>query len=53
MNRRQATAAVSLLIVVLGVVLLAETAVEGGSLGYPLGVLFVLAGLGRLYLSRR
>ena len=51
--RRRATAAVSTLIVVLGLVLVVETAFQGGSTGYVLGALFVLAGLGRLYLSRR
>jgi hypothetical protein len=54
MTRRQATAAVSGLIVLLGLILLAETALAGGgSTGYLLGALFVLAGVGRLYLSRR
>jgi hypothetical protein len=53
-TRRQATAAVSILIVVLGLILLVETAVRGnGTTGYVIGVLFVLAGLGRLYLSMR
>ena len=54
MNRRRVTAGVSALIVVLGVVLLIETAVMGGgTTGYILGLLFVLAGAGRFYLSRR
>lgn len=54
MNRRQVTAAVSALIVVLGVILLIETAVVGGgTAGYVLGALFVLAGIGRLYLAKR
>ena len=54
MSRRRATAAVSLLIVVLGLVLLVETAlVGGGATGYVLGALFLLAGAGRLYVSRR
>jgi hypothetical protein len=53
-NRRRATAAVSVLIVVLGLILLGETALAGGgTTGYLLGGLFILAGLGRLYLSRR
>jgi hypothetical protein len=53
-NRRRVTAGVSALIVVLGVVLLIETAaVGGGTTGYILGVLFILAGAGRFYLSRR
>ena len=54
MSRRQATAAVSGLIVLLGLILLGETAIAGGgATGYLLGGLFLLAGLGRLYLSRR
>jgi uncharacterized membrane protein HdeD (DUF308 family) len=53
-TRRQTTAAVSGLIVVLGLILLAETAiVGGGAAGYLLGVLFIVAGAGRLYLSMR
>jgi hypothetical protein len=54
MSRKDATAAVSGLIVVLGVILLGETAVGGGGVvGYLLGALFVLVGAGRFYLSRR
>ena len=54
MTRRQATAAVSGLIVLLGLILLGETAIAGGgATGYLLGALFVLAGLGRIYLTRR
>jgi hypothetical protein len=53
-TRKQTTAAVSGLIVVLGLILLVETAiVGGGGAGYLLGALFILAGLGRLYLSMR
>jgi hypothetical protein len=53
-TRKQTTAAVSGLIVVLGLILLVETAiVGGGGAGYLLGALFILAGLGRLYLSTR
>lgn len=54
MSRRLATTAVSGLIMVLGLILLLETAVVGGgTTGYALGALFVLAGAGRLYLSTR
>jgi hypothetical protein len=54
MSRRRATAAVSGVIVLLGVVLVIETlASGGGSTGYVVGALFVLAGAGRLYLSTR
>jgi hypothetical protein len=38
----------------LGIAILAETVAEGGgSTGYLLGVLFVVLGIGRLYLLRR
>lgn len=54
MNRRRATAAVSGLIIILGFILLVETAiVGGGTTGYVLGALFVVAGVGRLYLATR
>lgn len=54
MSRRRATTAVSGLIIVLGVILVIETAiVGGGTTGYVLGALFVLAGAGRLYLASR
>ena len=54
MTRRRATAAVSALIALLGVVLLIETIVTGGgSAGYVLSALFLLAGAGRFYLSTR
>ena len=39
--------------IVLGVVLLVETAIVGGGLGFVLGALLVLAGVGRLYVSSR
>jgi hypothetical protein len=45
--------ALSALLVALGVALLVETALLGGGVGLLLGTLFVLAGLGRIYLSRR
>ena len=37
----------------LGVALIAETAVQGGGVGYLLGVLFITLGAGRLYLLVR
>ena len=37
----------------LGVALIVETAVEGGGVGYLLGLLFIGAGAGRIYLLRR
>jgi hypothetical protein len=37
----------------LGVVLLAVTLAGGGGVGVPIGLLFVAAGGGRLYLLRR
>jgi uncharacterized membrane protein HdeD (DUF308 family) len=51
--RTRATLALSAVLVVLGVVLLAETALVGGTIGYVLGVLFVAAGIGRFYLASR
>jgi hypothetical protein len=46
----------STLMVLIGVVLLASTLARGGgplAIGVLLGVLFVAAGLGRLYVARR
>jgi len=37
----------------IGVALIVETAVKGGGVGYLLGLLFVGAGIGRIYLLRR
>jgi hypothetical protein len=51
--RRRVTAALSTVMVVLGLVLLVETAVAGGGIGYLFGGLLVLAGAGRLYVSYR
>jgi hypothetical protein len=45
--------ALSGLLVAVGAVLLIETALLGGGVGLLLGALFVLAGLGRIYLSRK
>jgi hypothetical protein len=52
-SRLRVTVALSVLLVVLGIVLLVETAVVGGGIGYLLGGLLVLAGAGRLYVSLR
>jgi len=57
-NRQQAIATqlMSLIMVVVGVALLARTLLAGGgvaAIGVVLGILFVLAGAGRLYLARR
>ena len=51
--RRRTTVALSILIVVLGIVVVAETALAGGGIGYLFGTLLVLAGAGRLYVSQR
>lgn len=52
--RAGVTTVFSLVILGLGIALLIRTAVAGGGeVGYLLGVLFVLAGAGRLYLARR
>ena len=37
----------------LGIALIVETAVNGGGVGYLIGLLFVALGAGRLYLLRR
>jgi hypothetical protein len=50
------TRALSGLLIVLGVTVIVRTAVAGGgvlALGYLLGILLVVAGTLRLYLSRR
>jgi len=54
--RRSATTVLSVLMVVLGVAIIVRTVAAGGSpisVGLLLGVLFVLAGGGRLYLAER
>jgi hypothetical protein len=49
--RRRATLAFSVVFVVIGLALVVETALVGGQIGYVLGLLFVLAGLLRAYLT--
>jgi hypothetical protein len=51
--RSASTLAFSALLVVLGVVILVETAIVGGGLGYVLGALLAAAGALRIYLVRR
>jgi hypothetical protein len=54
--RRSYTRAMSVLMIVIGIALLASTIVAGGgpvATGVLLGVLFVGAGVGRLYLQSR
>ena len=54
--QRNATAVLSALMLLLGVAMIVRTVAAGGSpisVGLLLGVLFVLAGGGRLYLARR
>jgi hypothetical protein len=50
---RNSVAVFAVIFIVLGVALIARTAVAGGGLGYVIGVLFVALGAGRLYLLRR
>jgi hypothetical protein len=50
---RNVSAFLSLLIMTLGAVMLVITLVRGGGIGVLLGLLFVAAGGGRLYLMRR
>jgi hypothetical protein len=50
---RQMSRMLALALVAVGVALLVRTAqLGGGEVGYLLGVLFMAAGAGRLYLSR-
>jgi hypothetical protein len=51
--RVPATVALSALAALLGIVLIVETAIVGGSVGYLLGGLFLLAGVLRLVLVLR
>lgn len=51
----KATAAMSAVMVVIGIAILASTLARGGgplAVGFLLGVLFVAAGAGRLYIER-
>jgi hypothetical protein len=53
---RQTTAVLSAVLVLLGLAMIVRTLVAGGgagAFGLLLGVLFVAAGLGRLYLNNR
>jgi hypothetical protein len=50
---RSITQGTSLLLVALGVALLVRTLLDGFGVGVILGVLFVAAGAGRLWLLRR
>jgi hypothetical protein len=52
-SRVRVTRILSSALVVLGLVLIVETAVLGGGIGLLLGALFLLAGGLRLYLSFR
>jgi hypothetical protein len=49
---RGLAAALAVVFVGIGVALLVEAAIVGGALGYVIGLLFVGAGAGRLYLLR-
>jgi hypothetical protein len=49
----QVTQLLSLVIAGLGVAILAITVARGGGVGILIGLLFVAAGAGRLYLIRR
>jgi drug/metabolite transporter (DMT)-like permease len=54
--QRNATTVLSALIAVIGVAIIVRTVAAGGSpisVGLLLGVMFVLAGCGRLYVQRR
>ena len=49
--RRNATLALSTLLIAIGVTLVVETVLVGGAIGYLFGTLFILAGAGRGYLT--
>ena len=49
---RYATLALSGLLFAIGLVLILETALVGGELGFLVGPLFIAAGLLRIYLGR-
>jgi hypothetical protein len=51
--RARTTVFLSVVLALLGLALIVETAVLGGGLGFLLGALFVLAGGLRLYLSSK
>jgi hypothetical protein len=51
--QRRTTLALSALALVLGVVLVVETALLGGGIGFVFGGLLAVAGAGRLYVLRR
>ena len=53
MTRARATLLLSGLLVVLGLAICVETAIEGGGIGFVLGGLLILAGALRIYLLRR
>jgi hypothetical protein len=50
---RGATVLLSSVLVLLGAALLVQTARVGGGIGYFIGALILVAGAGRLYVSRR
>jgi uncharacterized membrane protein HdeD (DUF308 family) len=49
--RRRTTLVLSAVLAVLGLVLLLETALAGGGIGYLFGSLMLVAGVGRMYVS--
>ena len=52
-TRRRTTLVLSGLLAVLGLVLVVETAFAGGGIGYLFGALMIVAGVGRMYVSRK
>ncbi len=53
MSRSGVTQALSAILVVLGIAICVETAIEGGGIGFAMGALLILAGVLRIYLLRR
>lgn len=49
---RATTVGLAVVFVAIGIALVVEAAIVGGAFGYVLGLLFVAAGVGRLYVLR-
>ncbi len=53
MSRGVVTLVLSSILVVLGIVILVQTAIGGGGIGYLVGVLMIGAGAARIWLLRK
>jgi hypothetical protein len=50
---RNLVAGMAIVMILLGLAMLGETVLHGGSIGVILGLLFIAAGVGRLWMLRR